>query len=143
MGREVILKHDPDVVMAKASTARRCMETIRRVRAASPPLEEWMAEDLTVLNLQRAIQACLDLANHLIASNQWELPRSAANSMEILAGHGLLSPKLLSSAISMAGFRNIAVHDYAALDPAIIRAIVDKHLPDVDAFLATLIARLG
>jgi uncharacterized protein YutE (UPF0331/DUF86 family) len=63
--------------------------------------------------------------------------------MEILAGHGLLSPKLLSSAISMAGFRNIAVHDYAALDPAIIRAIVDKHLPDLDAFLATLIARLG
>lgn len=137
------LQHDPDVVLAKASTVRRCIEAVRKVRQTQPPLEEWMAQDLTVLNLQRAIQACLDLSNHLIAANGWELPRSAGQSMEILAQHGVIAPSLLASVVSMTGFRNIAVHDYTVLDPAIIQAIVDKHVPDLEAFTAAILGALG
>lgn len=137
------LRHDPDVVLAKVATVRRCLEAIRKVRQAQPPLEEWMAQDLAVLNLQRAIQACLDLANHLIAANGWELPRSAGQSMEILAQHGVLSPALLAAVVSLVGFRNIAVHDYAVLNPAILQAIEDKHLPDLEAFTSVILGSLG
>jgi uncharacterized protein YutE (UPF0331/DUF86 family) len=41
--------------------------------------------------------------------------------------------------VAMVGFRNIAVHEYAVLDPAILRAIVDKHLPDLEAFAARIL----
>lgn len=133
------LQMDADVVMAKAATVRRCVEAIRRVERADPPVPEWMAQDLFVLNLQRAIQGCLDLAHHLIGANRWDLPRSAAQAMEILAREGVLPQASYATMVAMVGFRNIAVHEYAALDPAVVRAIVGKHLPDLEAFTARVI----
>jgi uncharacterized protein YutE (UPF0331/DUF86 family) len=35
---------------------------------------------------------------------------------------------------AMAGFRNIAVHDYRALDPAVLEAIVADDLGDLEGF---------
>ncbi len=136
------LQYDRDVLLAKASTVRRCIKAVRAARQAKTSLEGWMVEDLTVLNLQRAIQACLDLANHLIASNGWELPRSAGQSMEILVQHGVLSTSMLAPLVSMTGFRNIAVHDYATLSPAIMEVIASKHLVDLEAFAALFLGLL-
>jgi uncharacterized protein YutE (UPF0331/DUF86 family) len=133
---------DADVVMAKVATVRRCLRAIRKVGETDPPLQEWMAQDLYVLNLQRAIQACLDLAHHLIGANRFDLPRSAAQAMEILAREGVIPGALCATMVAMVGFRNIAVHEYAALDPVILRAIVDKHLPDVEAFTARILSLL-
>jgi uncharacterized protein YutE (UPF0331/DUF86 family) len=31
----------------------------------------------------------------------------------------------------MVGFRNVAVHDYQAVDPAIVESIVEHHLDDL------------
>lgn len=133
------LQMDADVVMAKSATVRRCIEAIRRVGRADPPVPDWMAQDLYVLNLQRAIQGCLDLAHHPIGANRCDLPRSAAQAMEILAREGVLPQASCATMVAMVGFRNIAVHEYAALDPAVVRAIVGKHLPDLEAFTARVI----
>jgi uncharacterized protein YutE (UPF0331/DUF86 family) len=43
----------------------------------------------------------------------------------------------------MVGFRNIAVHQYQALDPAIMRAITEKHLGDLHAYAARVLDHLG
>jgi uncharacterized protein YutE (UPF0331/DUF86 family) len=42
--------------------------------------------------------------------------------------------------VGVMGFRNIAVHDYAALDPAIVDAIVAKHLGDLDLFVDAILS---
>jgi uncharacterized protein YutE (UPF0331/DUF86 family) len=42
----------------------------------------------------------------------------------------------------MAGFRNVLVHGYAAVDPAIVRDVVDHHTGDLLAFAAAIRARL-
>jgi uncharacterized protein YutE (UPF0331/DUF86 family) len=132
---------DPDIVLAKASTVRKCLATIRRLEApAAPRLEEWMVQDITVLNLQRAAQACLDLANHLITANSWELPRSARHAVEILHLSGAISAEQARVMAGVMGFRNIAVHDYATLDPAVVEAIVAKHLEDLEGFVDTILA---
>lgn len=34
----------------------------------------------------------------------------------------------------MVGFRNIAVHDYQALNLVIVQAIIDRHLDDLRSF---------
>jgi uncharacterized protein YutE (UPF0331/DUF86 family) len=132
---------DRDIVLAKASTVRKCLATIRRLKAADAPrLEGWIVEDVVVLNLQRAAQACLDLANHLITANSWELPRSARHSFEILRESGVIARALGETMVSVMGFRNIAVHDYATLDPAIVDAIVANHLGDLDRFVDAVLA---
>ncbi len=123
---------DEDVVLGKVSNARKCVETVKDLHGDDgPQIEEWMRLDLTVLNLQRAIEACLDLANHLIAANGWELPRSAGHSISVLVHNKVVPSADLDVLTSMVGFRNIAVHDYTAIDPAVVDAIVSDHLDDI------------
>ena len=41
----------------------------------------------------------------------------------------------------MVGFRDVAVHDYQALSLPIVRAIVDHHLGEFEAFAAWALRR--
>jgi len=135
---------DADLVLAKASTVRKCVATIRRLNAPDGPrLEGWIAQDVVVLNLQRAAQACLDLTNHLIMANSWELPRSARHAVEILRDAGVISDEQARVMAGVMGFRNIAVHNYAALDAAIVDAIVAKHLGDLERFVDNILSVTG
>jgi uncharacterized protein YutE (UPF0331/DUF86 family) len=123
---------DEDVVLAKVSNARACIETVKGLHEVdAPQIEDWMRLDLTVLNLQRAIEACLDLANHLIAANGWELPRSGGHSIAVLVHNKVVPSVDLDALTSMVGFRNIAVHNYATIDPAVVDTIVSDHLDDI------------
>jgi len=132
---------DRDIVLAKVSALRKCLATIRRLKAADAPrLEAWIVQDVVVLNLQRAAQACLDLANHLITANSWELPSSARGAIEILRDAGAIPEEQARIMVGVIGFRNIAVHNYAALDPAIVNTIVAEHLGDLERFVDTILA---
>ncbi len=126
---------DEDILLAKVATVRRCVATIGRLWwEGQPPVEDWVRLDLTVLNLQRAVEACVDLANHVIAANAWGLPGSASESIQLLVEHGILTPTDLPIYRSMIGFRNIAVHNYRDIDEQIVTAIVRNHLKDLENF---------
>jgi len=54
---------DRDVVLAKVATIQKCLGRILDVTRLDPEcLEDIDKQDIFVLNLQRAIQACIDLA---------------------------------------------------------------------------------
>jgi len=128
--------HDEDIVLAKTATVRRCLEVIRGLWFRNdPPLPGWVRLDVTVLNLQRAVEACLDLGTHLVAANSWRLPGSAAEVMEELAAQGVIPPEELPVLRAVIGFRNIAVHNYTAIDAAIVERIVREHLDDLERFV--------
>ena len=136
-------KFDPDIVLAKASNVRRSIETIRSL--AEPRhagLSDWIKLDVTVLNLQRAVESLSDLAHHVISESGWELPRDGRHAFRILAQHGLLKPPETKLAESMVGFRNVAVHDYATLDPEIVRGIAKDRLGDLEALVSSLLQEL-
>jgi uncharacterized protein YutE (UPF0331/DUF86 family) len=133
-----------DVVLAKASNVRKTVAAIRLVNGPeNDTVSSWIRMDATVLNLQRAVEALLDLANHLISANGWELPRDDRHAFSILSEHGLLGGADLALARAMVGFRNVAVHDYAALDPEIVRGIVRDRLGDLERLVDGLLARLA
>ena len=43
----------------------------------------------------------------------------------------------------MVGFRNIAVHEYQALDLEVLKSILKNNLKDVEDFYAALISHFG
>lgn len=59
---------DPDVVFAKLATLDRCVGRIGEVRKPGRRLTAVDIEDITDPNLQRAVQAAIDLAAHVVAS---------------------------------------------------------------------------
>ncbi|MFN2428202.1 MAG: DUF86 domain-containing protein [Candidatus Binatia bacterium] len=54
--------------------------------------------------------------------------------LTILEQHGVVGPDLADRLRRLSGFRNIAVHDYQTLDPAILEAIVASRLTDLEEF---------
>ncbi len=136
------LAHDRDVLLAKVSTVRQCLKAIETVRERNDGgVEDWMVMDVTVLNLQRAIQAIIDIAQHLLAKNGLPLPRDSADCFVQLQRAGHLDAAITKTLIGMVGFRNIAVHRYTEVDVAVVDSIVENHLADFRAFLARIAER--
>jgi len=86
------------------------------------------------LNLQRAAQACIDMANVILSKEGLGLPNSYKQSFVILNRHGIISSDLTKKMTSMVGFRNISVHDYEQIKPEIVESIVTHNLKDLEEF---------
>lgn len=128
---------DQDVLVAKIASIHRCLARIRSTTASGPrALEDLDRQDIFVLNLQRAIQAAVDLAIHIVSDQDWGLPSTLKEAFTILAAHDVVSRDLARHLEAMVGFRNLAVHDYQSLDPAVLQRISTERLGDLEAFCA-------
>jgi len=92
--------------------------------------------------LQIAIQAALDVASHVVSSERFGEPNTNRELFEILARHGWLDEQLGETLRDMAGFRNILVQGYTAVDTRILQDVLERHLDDLLAFAAAIRARL-
>lgn len=132
-----------DIAQAKIATIQRCLTRIKaKTRLDPQSLHDIDTQDIFVLNLQRAIQAALDLAAHLISGQGWGLPMTLKEHFSILAKQGILEHSLAQRLEKMTGFRNIAVHDYQALDLVILQRILQSRLVDLDQFCQVVLKYL-
>jgi uncharacterized protein YutE (UPF0331/DUF86 family) len=127
-----------DVTLNKAAVIERC---VRRARGEHAALGGDLAADITrqdalVLNLLRACEAAVDLAMHLVRERRLGIPQDTREAFELLIRAGALEPALGGRLKRMVGFRNVAVHDYQALNLAIVAEIVRSGLDDLLAFSA-------
>ena len=122
---------DRDVVLAKVATVDRCLRRIAEARDPERNLRPVDRQDIVELNLQRAVQAAIDLAMHVVSTEGYGMPDKLSGAFTILEKEGVLPPELAERLRKMAGFRNIAVHEYEEVDPAVVEAIVEKHLDDL------------
>ncbi len=77
-----------------------------------------------------AIEACIDVAHHVCATQGWGPPRDNGDAIRLLGAHGVLADDLAVGMRRAAGFRNVLVHDYAAVDAAVDDAVVLARLSD-------------
>jgi uncharacterized protein YutE (UPF0331/DUF86 family) len=135
---------DRDVVLAKVATVQRRLRRIKDVTGLDAArLANVDVQDIFVLNLQRAIQSSVDLATHVIASEGLGLSDTVRGNFVLLENAKVIGKVLCKKMQSMVGFRNIAIHDYQALDVDILRAILTKHLKDLEHFYTTILKRFG
>jgi uncharacterized protein YutE (UPF0331/DUF86 family) len=133
---------DRDLVLAKVETLERCLARIAEVRQ-QPPTRALDLQDVVVLNLQRAVQAMIDLAAHVVAREALGLPDSLGANFTSLEHAGVIGGELAEHMRRMTGFRNVAVHEYRRLDPAVLDGIVRERLGDLRNFAAAIVERLG
>ena len=89
-----------------------------------------------------AIEAALDLGNHLIARNNWRVPEDYADTFRVMGENGLLSKEFAEHLTHMARFRNRLVHRYWDVDPEQLYYILTNSLGDLDRFLAEVRSNL-
>lgn len=127
---------DRSVVEQKLEALRRC---IARVRAKCPQdpatlARDIDAQDIVTLNLTRAVQISIDLAAHLIAGREVPVPGTMGQVFEALSTLRLITPELATRMKKAVGFRNIAVHNYDAIDWQIVHRICQTNLDDFRNF---------
>ena len=120
-----------DVILNKIDTIERCINRIREVYDNNPEnLNDYTKQDSIVLNIQRACEASIDLAMHVISEKKLGVPQSSRDGFEVLNKNNLIDDKLTKNLKAMVGFRNIAVHDYKKIEVKIVQMIIERHLED-------------
>ncbi|MCB0343274.1 MAG: DUF86 domain-containing protein [Pseudobdellovibrionaceae bacterium] len=92
-------------------------------------------QDIISVNLERAIQICVDIASYIISSQNLPAPTTMSESIAALEKVALISTKTSLSLQKAVGFRNISVHAYKKIDWDIVFSILHNHLNDFKAFV--------
>lgn len=112
-----------DVCFNKGAIIERSIRRVREEYAADPALQNITHVDALTLNLERACQAAIDLAMHLVARDHLGMPQSSSDSFRVLAQAKYISEDSCRAMMAMTGFRNIAIHEYQEMDMAILAGI--------------------
>ncbi|PZU23641.1 MAG: toxin-antitoxin antitoxin component [Stenotrophomonas sp.] len=115
-----------DVLLNKAASIERGVRRAREEyeRAPASFAEDFTRQDAAILNIQRACEAALDMGQHLIRRERLGIPQSARDVFALLAAGGWIDSALAEALKRMVGYRNIAVHEYQALQLPITVAVI-------------------
>jgi len=120
-----------DVILNKTTTIERCIKRIHEVYEGNPEnLTDLTKQDSIILNIQRACEASIDLAMHIVNGRRLGVPKTSREAFQLLQEAKIIEAGLAKSLMNMVGFRNIAVQDYQALDIDALEAILEKHIDD-------------
>ena len=128
---------DRVVVEEKLESLRRCLA---RVADKCPSdvadlIHDVDLQDIITLNLTRSVQLSVDIAAHWLAGIEEISPPDTMGGMfAALAQHGYLEAELAKQMQKAVGFRNVAVHQYEAIDWEMVYAICKYHLDDFTQF---------
>ncbi len=132
---------DRQVIEQKLEALRRCLVRVGEKCPEESALLEQDADlqDIVALNLTRAVQLCVDIAAHLIAAREIPPPDTMGQSFDALARAGIIQEELATSLKKAVGFRNIAVHNYEAIDWRIVHALCQHRLVDFQEFARAIL----
>jgi uncharacterized protein YutE (UPF0331/DUF86 family) len=115
-------------------------EAVARLRSWLPVTVERLEHDLMLQwavqrGLQIAAEGVFDVGNHILAG---EFHESADEYREVpkrLLAHGVLSAQTKARLESLAGFRDVLVHEYVDVDLRRVHTGLER-LDDFDAFVS-------
>ena len=129
-----------DVVINKIQTIQRCVRRAREEYQADRDgfAANYTRQDAALLNVLRACETAIDLANHVIRANKLGIPVSSADSFNLLRAERIIGARLAERMEKMVGFRNTVVHQYTKVDIRIVEAVIVSELDELLAFADTI-----
>lgn len=130
---------NPDAIARRLLALNEALQHLDATSAAITP--ETLAGDPMLQAaverwLQVSVEACIDIAYHVISENGWTPPDAARSAFETLATHNIIPRDLAERLTRAAGMRNILVHDYVRVDRTILAATIKSALTDLRRFAA-------
>lgn len=127
-----------EILINKKTSIERCIKRIQE-DFQEDFLTNYTKQDSVILNIERACQAAIDMGNRLLKINNLGLPQSNRDTFVKLEKGKIISIELSKKMQAMAGFRNIAVHDYSSVNIEVVANIVKNNLQDLVDFSETII----
>ena len=107
--------------------ARRDRTEVLSDAGLTAQVERWM---------HLAVEAAIDLAQHLISSRGWRTPTTNREAFRILREEKVLSPRLAEQMEDWAGLRNVLVHLYLEIDHQLLWTALTEELIQLRDFAA-------
>ena len=86
-------------------------------------------------NLIVAIQAAIDICNHLVAKEGTRVPEDYVDCFKILGEMGIIEQNFAKRLATMVKFRNLLIHLYWNIDNSKVYKILQENLSDFEEFL--------
>lgn len=127
---------DKQIILNKIVFLKRCIDRIEdKIPATSQKLQsDYDLQDIVSLNLQRAVQVCVDIAAFLNSDLSARAPESMVECFENLSRLEIISDETCTRMKKSVGFRNIAVHEYSTIDWDIVFSVATINLDDFRQF---------
>jgi uncharacterized protein YutE (UPF0331/DUF86 family) len=133
---------DPELILKKLAFIETCLVELRAL-ARPEQLDHDVKERRFVEHtLQICIQAAQDVASHVVSDQRLGEPSTNFALFGLLAKAGWIGQTTADALRAAAGFRNVLVHGYTAVDVRIVRSVLELHLVDLEDFVAEIRARL-
>jgi len=134
---------DPGLIAKKLAFVETCLRELRTLARPDAIDADVRERRFVEHTLQLAIQACQDVASHIVSDEHLGEPRTNQELFQLLRGAGWLNEDVAEALRRAVGFRNVLVHGYTAVDSAVVLDILEHHLGDLEAFVDAVRARLG
>ncbi|MFK7891246.1 MAG: DUF86 domain-containing protein [Granulosicoccus sp.] len=124
---------DPDILRKKTEQILHHTDRLNARKSITPRdlIENKDLANIVLMDLQQAIQGCIDLAIHACVDEELGAPSTAAQAFLMLADHGRVDFDLANKLTRAAGLRNLIVHQYTDMDYALVLEVVSKSLNDL------------
>jgi len=125
----------PEVIRKRLNKLDEYLSILQRLRKYS--FDDFVSDPERYGSAERflhlAIEAILDMGNHVIAESDLGIVNWYSDIPSILARKGYIDSDLENKWLQMIGFRNTLVHDYLEIDRGIVYDILENHLEDIEA----------
>lgn len=133
---------DVDLILKKLAFIETCLAELRSL-ARPDRIEHDVKERRFVEHtLQICVQAVQDVASHIVSDQRLGEPSTNLELFRLLAQGGWLTEGTSRVLRAAVGFRNVLVHGYTAVDPGIVRNVLEEHLGDIEQFVSEIRGRL-
>ena len=122
-----------DIVTNKIQSIQRCIFRARQEYGADPDgfATNYTRQDAAILNVLRACEQAIDLANHVIKTHRMGIPTTSAESFDLLHKQGVITAALAEKLRRMIHFRDTVIHQYQRLDLDIVQTVIVSGLDDL------------
>jgi uncharacterized protein YutE (UPF0331/DUF86 family) len=123
---------DQLILAEKIESLRRCIKRIEDKKPESIDLlmQNLDLQDILVLNLTRAVQLSVDIGSHIISNTDELAPQTMGEVFTTLNKLGVITAETSQQLKKAVGFRNVAVHNYEAINWIIVDTICKNSLAD-------------
>lgn len=134
---------DRDVLISLLKLLEEYLQDLRQAQGVTWKefAENKMLRRYVERTLQMAIECCLDLGSHIISDERFREPEDNKDVFAVLDEHGVIPEAGVTDLKKMAQFRNVIVHVYARIDPALVFDVLQKRLDDLEDFALAIKAR--
>ncbi|MHA1246990.1 MAG: type VII toxin-antitoxin system HepT family RNase toxin [Candidatus Thorarchaeota archaeon] len=130
-----------DVVNSRISLIEQALDVLESVREDG--LDNYLSSFETRLMAERAlhvaIEACIDMANHVVSALALGRPSSYVDIFKILRDRGLIDTDLAERMMRMTRFRHRLVHMYSTIDNTLVFKFLSEDLGDIRRFIRAIL----